>query len=100
MQLLITVPLFIETAMQSKLELMPVVMKTMPSSQPALYTRFIKAGGQRIPLSPNEINRCQRYMKGNDTEALSEDGSTAFTISGTALVECSPENIEQLEELS
>ena len=98
MQIVLTVPLFVETALQGKLELMPVLMKSRPSTNQTKWTEFLKPEGQRIPLAPRQVERCQVYMRNYETEALSEDGSTAFTIEGNALVECLPEAVEVFDE--
>ena len=101
MQILLTVPLCIETALQGTLELMPVRMTSHPSTKQATWLEFLKPQGQRIPLAPKQIERCQVYMRSNNTEALSEDGSNAYTIEGNALVECLPDMVDvacQLED--
>jgi hypothetical protein len=92
MQLLITPPLNVQTAMAGILEMMPVrVDISKPSKVPELWLRFLKTGGRRIPLSPVEASRCQQYMQQHNTEAISEDGITAFTVAGNSLIECLPE---------
>lgn len=92
MQLLLTVPLAVETELHSAIELLPVQMDIKrPSNIPELWLRFLKTEGKRIPVSPKQADRIQRYMLEHRTEALSEDGLQAFTISGDALVECVPE---------
>lgn len=99
MQLHIVAPLTIETAMNGMIEFMPVVMEgELPSSTPASWSRFLKPEGKRIPLSPAAASKCQRYLSAYNSEALSEDGSVAFTIAGNALVECLPQNCANFEE--
>lgn len=92
MQILLTVPLKVQTAARKTIELLPVIMgNARPSEDPGLFVRFLKKDGVRIPISPNEVLSVQRYMISNRTEALSEDGVRAFTIAGNALVECLPD---------
>lgn len=99
MQIVLTVPLFVETALQGVLEFLPVQMTTCPSKNLTKWTEFLKPDGQRIPLAPRQIERCQSYMRSYETEALSEDGCTAFTIDGNALVECLPEVVGVVDQL-
>lgn len=92
MQTIATSPLAVETAFHGPIELLPVYMDIQrPSEIPAKFLQFLKPGGRRIPVSPRQADRIQRYMGSNSTEALTEDGLTAFTIAGDALVECLPE---------
>ncbi|EKD97767.1 MAG: hypothetical protein ACD_23C00750G0008 [uncultured bacterium] len=99
MQIVLTVPLFVETALHGTLELMPVQITSRPGTEDAKWFEFLKPKGQRIPLAPKEIERCQAYMRNYDTEALSEDGINAFTINGNALVECSPDLVDVAYEM-
>lgn len=91
MELLLTSSLNIRTKSGALLELMPVVMTTMPSSNPATFVNFLKTGGSRIEIDEAVADKIQRYMTKHRTEALSTDGLIAFTIAGTALVECNPD---------
>lgn len=96
MQIHLTPPLVVKTALGTRLELMPVHMQDpKPSSVPDRWLRFLKTEGKRIPISPTEAERCQRYMRQHETEALSEDAETAYTIAGNALVECLPDALAQ-----
>jgi hypothetical protein len=70
-----------------------VQMERLPCKTPEKWQEFLKPNGQRIPLSPKQIERCQSYMRSYRTDALSEDAMTAFTIEGNALVECLPDSI-------
>lgn len=94
MQIILTVPLIVETALQGQLELLPVHMTSRPSTDPAKWSAFVKPQGQCIPLAPKEVERCKAYMRSHETEALSEDASTAFTIDGNALLECQPDVVD------
>lgn len=94
MNLVLTTPLRISTALGTVLELLPVAMAIGLPSQyrqdPSLFVRFLKRNGQRVPIAPRELDRVQAYMARHATEALSEDGERAFTVHGNALVECVP----------
>lgn len=77
---------------------MPVHMTGQPpSADPSSWLRFLKTGGIRIPIAPADAERCQRYMRQHSTEALSEDGVTAYTIAGNALVECLPDALSAVD---
>jgi len=95
MNLVLTEPLRISTALGTVLKLLPVAMAIgLPSQHrqdPSLFVRFLKRNGQRVPISPRELDRVQAYMARHATEALSEDGKRAFTDEGNALVECLPQ---------
>lgn len=86
----LTPPLAVSAATGRTLELMPVIMDTLPGRSDDQWAAFLKPDGQRIPLSPREVQRVQSYMQLNRTDAVSEDAKVAFTVSGTALVECLP----------
>lgn len=95
MKIKLTAPLFVRTKRSRKLELLPVPMKNgFPSGTTSPYksqwAEFLKPAGQRLPLQVEDVNRIQSYMRRHGTEALSEDGTTAFTIAGCELVECDP----------
>lgn len=98
MRILLSVPLLLETALHGEMELMPVQMTSHPNTDEAKWLEFLKPQGRRIPLAPKQIERCQAYMRDNKTEALSEDGITAFTINGNALAECLPDVVEIANE--
>lgn len=92
MEMIKVAPLVVETAMSGEIEFKPVQLADpMPSETPDLWLRFLKREGKRIPLSPLTANKCQRYMRQHNTEALSANGIEAFTIAGNALIECLPE---------
>ncbi len=86
----ITPPLKVSAATGSDIEVMPVVMETLPSCSDDQWASFLKPDGRRIPLSPKEAQKVQEYMRQNRTDAVSEDSNVAFTVSGNALVECLP----------
>ncbi len=86
----LTPPLVVSAASGRALQLMPVIMDTLPGRSDDQWSAFLKPDGQRIPLSPKEVQRVQTYMQLNRTDAVSEDANVAFTVSGTALVECLP----------
>lgn len=92
MQLKLVPPLVVQTAMHGELEFLPVAMDNgFPSTTPALLLKFLVPQGHRIPISPREADRCQRYMKQHGSEALSHDSELAFTVAGNALIQCNPE---------
>jgi hypothetical protein len=96
MILKIAPPLVITTSNGIRLELLPVPMKNpYPSGTvlgwPCLWPDFVKRDGQAHACDETEIARVQAYMKLHATEALSEDGELAFTVSGSFLRECCPE---------
>jgi len=90
MQLLITIPLKIKNRVSgTRYDLLPVHMNNaIPSSNSELWLRFLVKGGKSIPLSRDDADRVQQYMRQHGFEALSEDGQTAFTLAGERLVEC------------
>jgi hypothetical protein len=89
MQIHLTVPLIVETAFDGKLELLPVV--TSVNQSRAGMTELVKHLGQRIPISPTQVEICRRYMRSYESIALSGDGARAFALNGNALVECRAE---------
>ena len=96
MKLILTAPLRIKTLAGKTFELLPVPMANgFPSGTvppwPSLWSDFMKPGGRRMACDGADINRVQAYMGQHGTEALSEDGVTAYTVHGNALVECLPE---------
>lgn len=96
MKLILTAPLRIKTLAGQTLELLPVPMANgFPSGTVApwsnLWCEFLKPGGRRLQCDGADINRVQDYMRKHGTEALSEDGESAYTVAGNALVECRPE---------
>lgn len=94
MQIHLTVPLIVRTTSRKKLELMPVVMgDKLPSQSGAVFAQFIKPLGDRLSLDKTEVEKVQAYMLKYGTEALSEDGSVAYTIHGDGLVECLPDAV-------
>lgn len=97
MQILLCLPLVIKTKAGKTLELNPVVMSAKPSDDSATFLKFLKTEGDQIVISEKEAERCQRYMRDNKTEALSEDGVTAYTICGDMLVECLPDEFVEEE---
>lgn len=96
MQLQLTVPLIVRPFQGGKLELLPVVMDKLPSWKPNVFTQFVKAQGQRIALTPRDIDSVQAYMRQYSTDAVSEDGTNAFTLTQDGLLECLPDQVEQL----
>jgi hypothetical protein len=105
MRLKITTPLVVTTSDGTKLELLPVPMKNpYPSGTragwPCLWPDFVKCDGQVHPCDGSEIARVQQYMQLHETEALSEDGELAFTVSGPFLRECCPDVCGLEEDLA
>ncbi len=79
--------------------LLPVQMlHPRPSSEPQLFARFYKPLGKLIPLHGDDALRVRRYMERFNTEALTSDGQTAFTLHGNQLRECDPLACGQLPE--
>ncbi len=95
MQIHLTPPLIIQTLNGRSLELLPVVMAGLPTSDPKVFIEFLKLRGKRIPIDEVESDKCQRFMRQHQTEALTEDGETAFTVTD-ALVECQPDLANEL----
>ena len=95
MQLHLTVPLCVRTISGHTLELLPVVMAACPSAEretnPALWTQFLDAEGESYPLVEGEAGKVANYMRSGGTDAISEDGITAFTLVGGHLVPCNCE---------
>ncbi len=96
MKLKLTTPLSVTTSDGTHLDLLPVPMKNpYPSGTrrgwPCQWPDFVNRDGLAHPCDGNEIARVQQYMRQHETEALSEDGLLAFTVSGPFLCECHPE---------
>lgn len=73
----------------NKLDLLPVPMSYIPSSDPMKWLEFV---GNHVPgTEMNEIeeSRLQVYMRKHKTEALT-DGSAFLTLAGNVLVLCHP----------
>ena len=98
MQLILSTPLRIETAMDGELEVVPVHMN-VPSlhANTAAWHSFLKKDGRRIPVSRDVSYRISAYMSKHDTSAVSEDGVTAYTVAGNFLLECLPHAVTQPE---
>ena len=60
------------------------------SASGGLWIRFLKSNGRRIELDEKDTSRVRAYMRQHGTEALTEDGNTAFTVAGYVLQECDP----------
>jgi hypothetical protein len=54
------------------------------------WSEFLKPGGKTFELALAEAERVTAYMQLHETEALSPDGLSAFTIGDANLVECNP----------
>lgn len=91
MQLKLTTPLVIRVLPRKKMELLPVRMEVIPSSAPGTWALFMRPNGGRLCCDAGEATRIQEYMRLHGTEALSEDGETAYTLHGAGLVECNPD---------
>ncbi len=95
MQLELTVPLNIKTEEGKSFEFLPVRMDFgFPSTRPSLWAKFQEVNSiraKRYCVSDVDCDRIQAYMKKHNTEALSEDGETAFSITGGWLIRCNPE---------
>jgi hypothetical protein len=63
MQIHLTPPLIIQTLNGRSLELLPVVMAGLPTSDPKVFIEFLKLRGKRIPIDEVESDKCQRYMR-------------------------------------
>jgi len=79
MQLLLCSPLTVRHLVSGKAyELLPVPMNIpFPSRQPALWLRFLHRQGRFLPISNEDAESVQRFMRRHGTEALSADGLTA-----------------------
>lgn len=89
MQLEITSTLVISSA---AMEMFPVRMQgPMPSlSGDEVWKAFVVPGGKSVSISMEDAERCRFYMGRHHTEAVSEDGVTAYTLQGRRLLECNP----------
>lgn len=96
MHLQLTVPLIVRPFSGGELELLPVVMAKLPTWKPQVFTGFLKPQGQRIALTPRDTDSVQAYMRLYSTDAVSEDGLTAFTVTQDGLTECLPDIVEEL----
>lgn len=71
--------------------LLPVPMlHSRPSSDPKRFAEFYKPRGQLIPIHEDDALRVRKYMQRYETECLTSDGQTAFTLHGNQLMECDP----------
>lgn len=87
----------VQTALGFEMSLHPVQLNgVMPSTTPESWLKFLKSGGRRIPVSPRQIHAVQAFMRQHGTEALTPDGVTAFTVATNSLLECNPEQVEEL----
>ena len=68
--------------------LWPVPMNSMPSGDPESWLRFVKGHVPKGELSGSDQNAIQRFMKAQQTEALT-DGIRCFTLAG-GLAYCDP----------
>lgn len=70
-------------------------MAACPSAEretnPALWTQFLDAEGDSYPLVEGEAGKVANYMRSGGTDAISEDGITAFTLVDGQLVPCNCE---------
>ncbi len=89
MQLEITNTLVLSSA---AMEMMPLRMQgPMPSlSGDDAWKAFVVPGGKSISISMEDAERTRFYMGRHHTEAVSEDGVTAYTLQGRRLLECNP----------
>lgn len=90
-------PLTITTTCRLELDLSPVPMPVMPSSNNAHWLAFIEDHRTRYgyQLSAETAERVQGYMIEHQTEALS-DGRRAYTICGHQLAGCNPQRLDRL----
>lgn len=74
-------------------EFFPVKMQgPMPSmSGDEAWQAFVVPNGKSMLVSTEDAERCRFYMGRHHTDAISEDGITAFTLRGNRLVECNPD---------
>ncbi len=99
MKLKITPALQVTSDCGKQLQLMPAPMKNgFPSREPRLWLQFLRADGQRLAISTTDCKRVQAYMREHGTEALSDDGVTAFTIASNSLIECRPAVCGDIDE--
>ena len=71
--------------------LLPVPMlNPRPSADSTKFAGFYKPLGKLIPLHEDDALRVRKYMQRFDTECLTSDGQTAFTLNGNQLMECDP----------
>jgi hypothetical protein len=66
------------------------MVTSLPSVDKRLWRRFVKAGGRMIALSWADRDEVYRFMRWHNTEALSEDALTAYTLWEGLLLECNP----------
>lgn len=97
MQLLLCSPLTVRHLVSGKAyELLPVPMAApIPSRQPELWLRFLRPQGRFVPITSDDAERVQSFMRRHGTEALSDDGEIAWTLAGSRLVECDPSVCDQ-----
>lgn len=88
--------LTVMTLCRLELELRPVAMPIMPSSNNDAWLAFIKRGEQSYSfrVSAEDVERIQEFMIEHSTECLS-DGNRNYTICGHSLVACFPEAIDR-----
>lgn len=101
MHLTITAPLTLRHLVSLKVyDMLPVPMAhSKPSTCPTLWRRFIKLGGRVLPISHADTQLVREYMEKHGTEAISEDGTTAYTLNGDFLAECTPQACGAFAEL-
>jgi hypothetical protein len=68
-----------------------------PSTHPDIWRRFVKLGGRVLPISKDDTERVRTYMRQHGTEAITPDGTVAFTLNGEFLAECVPQACGQHE---
>lgn len=70
--------------------LMPVPLLALATSNPELLAQFFKPRGKMVCLHEDDALRVRKYMQRHNTEALTSDGITAFSLHGNQLLECDP----------
>lgn len=78
-------------AAQLAVALLPVPLASpLPSTDPERFASFCNLLGRRIPLHEDDVLRVKKFMRRHRTDAVTSDGSVAFTLLGNVLVECDP----------
>lgn len=62
----------------------------LPSADSERFADFCNSFGGRIPLHEDDSLRVKNFLSRHRTDAVTSDGTVAFTLLGNALVECDP----------
>lgn len=87
----------VTTRCKLELDLRPVPMPVMPSSNSRFWCAFVdwRRDGCGYVLSPRDVERIAEFMIEQSTECLT-DGARRYTIQGHNLTPCNPEAVEAL----